>query len=287
MQISISTPFSCQKEEELKETMAIPTLWKSEIYLPLLCLILFFSPSLTQPTTRYANETSFCGKIRIQSPFSLQQQPSSSLLNQMLLCKSQKLYFRTTLGLFLVSSVDYRVKTITISHSSCSSSSHFVSPSHLTAGFPSPPQPNSLLLFNCNYREREQVPSAPHNCSNFFGCRAQEQPFPCLFLDDYEKLEVGFYPEGLNCSHYRRIYRSSLSAPGFEFGTRVSYGIPDHVPNVCDECSKQNGNCGIGLRCICHPKECKDKVISKGISTSPLGSIIFLLVSLVVMIILG
>ncbi|KAL2536232.1 uncharacterized protein Fot_17623 [Forsythia ovata] len=36
----------------------------------------------------------------------------------------------------------------------------------------------------------------------------------------------------------------------------ICFDIPDHVPNPCEECKKPDGNCGAGLRCICHPKEC-------------------------------
>ena len=43
---------------------------------------------------------------------------------------------------------------------------------------------------------------------------------------------------------------------GYEFGTRILFDIPNNAPNICSECEKPNGNCGVGLRCICHPKEC-------------------------------
>ncbi|CAA2966165.1 uncharacterized protein LOC111391339 [Olea europaea subsp. europaea] len=51
--------------------------------------------------------------------------------------------------------------------------------------------------------------------------------------------------------------------------------IPVHVPNPCDECKKPDGNCGAGLRCVCHPKECKDKVISVGAVLKPWCNIVF------------
>ncbi|KAL5976415.1 hypothetical protein ACLOJK_020746 [Asimina triloba] len=175
---------------------------------------------------------------------------------------------------------NYEAQTFTVYHPSCSSSHRFISPSLLTAGFPPPPKPNSLL-FNC-YRRENPMPSFLQNCSYSQRCGAQkrdlERPsFSCLLADDSEKLELGFHPKDLNCSHYRRVLRSS-SSPSFgvfEGGTRVSFGIPDHIPNACDECSKPNGNCGIGLRCICHPKECKidfylhisdDSILSAGSS---------------------
>ncbi|CAI9785888.1 unnamed protein product [Fraxinus pennsylvanica] len=51
--------------------------------------------------------------------------------------------------------------------------------------------------------------------------------------------------------------------------------IPFHVPNPCDECKKPDGHCGAGLRCICHPKECKVKVISVGAVLKPCCHIVF------------
>ncbi|KAF8397875.1 hypothetical protein HHK36_016800 [Tetracentron sinense] len=251
---------------------------KKTILLYFLILNLTFcSPSTAQPTS-----TRFCGKMKIQTPFSLKNSSQDTPLNRMLLCKSQKLYFRTSLGLFSVSSIDYRAKTLTISHPSCSSSLHFVSPSLLSAGFPSPPQPNSLLLFNC-LSQRNLISPILHNCTHFNGCSAlsvtqekDQAPSSCLLVDDSDKLEMSFDPKALNCSHYSRVYWDSSSLDeGVELGTRISFDIPDHIPNVCDECNKAQGNCGVGLRCICHPKECKDKVYSRGISMDPVGNTLF------------
>ncbi|KAK8601730.1 hypothetical protein V6N12_051557 [Hibiscus sabdariffa] len=150
----------------------------------------------------------------------------------MIRCKSQKLYFRTSLGLFPISSIDYTSKTLSVSHSTCSSSEQFVSPTLLSAGFPSPPQPNSLLLFNCS----------------------QERHPPASFISNCTRLHI-----------YKRVHRRSLSDEDYEgvdLGTRISFDVPDHVPDFCNECKKPNGNCGVGLKCICHAKECKDKVLS-------------------------
>ncbi|KAF3782059.1 hypothetical protein EJ110_NYTH35202 [Nymphaea thermarum] len=41
-----------------------------------------------------------------------------------------------------------------------------------------------------------------------------------------------------------------------KFGEVSSFTVPTHLPNVCEECTKPHGNCGIGLRCICYPKRC-------------------------------
>ncbi|PIA39174.1 hypothetical protein AQUCO_02700389v1 [Aquilegia coerulea] len=254
-----------------------------------LYLILYLYPCIAQPST-----TSFCGKIRIQAPFSLQNTIESTPLSKILICKSQKVYFRTTLGLLQVSSIDYKAKTLTISHTSCSSSVHFISPSLLSAGFPSPSKLNSLLLFNC-LSQRKPLSPVLHNCTTFYGCKTlskkqDDQPSSCWIVHDLENLEVGFDPKDLKCSHYKRVYRDSAStasnfSEGFKLGTVISFDIPDHVPNVCDECTKPQGNCGVGLRCICHPKECRDKVISKGAPMRPyVGVFLYFLVSTILVI---
>ncbi|EYU36094.1 hypothetical protein MIMGU_mgv1a016196mg [Erythranthe guttata] len=113
----------------------------------------------------------------------------------MLICKSGKLYFRTTVGgLLRVSSIDYTHKHLTISHTSSSFS-------------------NNKSNYNNNINVRGLI----------------EQ----------------------------------------QLGTRISFDIPDHVPNPCNECEKPYGNCGAGLRCVCHPKQCRDKVISGGAVVKP------------------
>ncbi|PON45762.1 hypothetical protein PanWU01x14_256370 [Parasponia andersonii] len=62
---------------------------------------------------------------------------------------------------------------------------------------------------------------------------------------------------------HSRVYRKSSNEDdeygGFALGTRISFDVPDHVPYVCNECDKPNGNCGVGLRCLCHTKERKDR----------------------------
>ena len=67
----------------------------------------------------------------------------------------------------------------------------------------------------------------------------------------------------LTIPHYKRAYRRFLGGDDVEskeevgLGTRIAFDkIPDHLPDVCKECEKPNGNCGVGLKCICHPKEC-------------------------------
>ncbi|KAG8371196.1 hypothetical protein BUALT_Bualt13G0061900 [Buddleja alternifolia] len=67
-----------------------------------------------------------------------------------------------------------------------------------------------------------------------------------------------------------------------KMGTRVSFDVPDHVPNPCDQCEKRDGNCGAGLRCLCHPKLCKDKVVSVGAVLKPYGNILFYMVLFII-----
>lgn len=71
-----------------------------------------------------------------------------------------------------------------------------------------------------------------------------------------EEYDDGKHQEQImnHCTHYTRTHRTSDGR--FEIGTRMSFDIPNHVPNPCDECRKPNGNCGVGLRCICHLNDC-------------------------------
>ncbi|KAJ8750215.1 hypothetical protein K2173_014130 [Erythroxylum novogranatense] len=244
-----------------------------------LTLNFLLSTCLCQDTS-----SSSCGKIRI--PSTNVQSP----LNKMILCRSQKLYFRTSLGLFQISSVDYTKKTLSIAYpGSCSPSSNYIYPSLLSAAFPTPLQPNSLLLFNCS---EEHFLRSTFRCNrnHSSSCAADldkglESSYPCLLVKDLEQLEKGFHPKDLNCSHYSLIHRRSLKDDEnqeYELGTTISFDIPDHVPNVCNECEKPNGNCGIGLRCICHPRECKNKVISMAGSLMHTGNVLSVLSSIVV-----
>lgn len=225
-----------------------------------ICIYLATSYSTTAHDEDAQIITKNCGKHQIRTPF-LDQNHSNNLfspLNHLILCKSQKLYFRTSLGLFPISSIDYTTKTLTISHhSSCSSSLHYVSPSLLSAGFPSPPQPNSLFLFNCSPNTKgAHHQLAPyvrnHKCSNPCG---EASSSPCLVVENIVKLDMGFHPRNLNCSHYSPVFKKSDDV-GYEVGTRVSFDIPDHIPDVCSECRKPNGNCGVGLKCVCHLQDC-------------------------------
>ena len=107
------------------------------------------------------------------------------------------------------------------------------------------------------------------NCSDLYKCggagsppsRPQEHlehPYSCFFVEDLQKVDKDFHPEHLNCSHYSWVHRSTSDGghdQGYKVGTRLSVDIP-RVPEICQGCEKPNGNCGAGLNCLCHPKEC-------------------------------
>ncbi|XP_027348240.1 uncharacterized protein LOC113859741 [Abrus precatorius] len=226
------------------------------------------------------NHVNYCENIRTQTPF---LNSNFSIFGSITLCTSQNLYFRTSLGLFEVSSIDYTGILLTITHSSCSSL-QYVSPLAITAGFPSP-EPNSLVLFNCSSRKEPILPFMK-NCRDLYKCegatspsfRTQEQekyPYSCLVVEDLQKVDSDFHPEHLNCSHYSWVHRSTSHGghnKGYKVGTRISVDIP-RVPEICKGCENPNGSCGAGLNCLCHPKECKDKVISKAMSIKSTGSV--------------
>ncbi|KAL4359563.1 hypothetical protein AHAS_Ahas08G0089900 [Arachis hypogaea] len=93
-----------------------------------------------------------------------------------------------------------------------------------------------------------------HGCIGLSKCGDQDHdvkmPYPCLIIEDLHKVEKGFHREDLNCSHYSWIR------------TRMSFDIsPGHIRNSCKKCERPNGKCGRALKCFCHPKECKDKII--------------------------
>ncbi|XP_019176224.1 PREDICTED: uncharacterized protein LOC109171621 [Ipomoea nil] len=257
----------------------------------LICLSLISFPFSATSISQEDPVVSYCGKTRIQAPF-LKPHPlnstHSSSLNNLLLCKSNTLYMRTTIGLFQVSAIDYKSKLLTLPHSSCSTSSQFLSPHHLSAGFPSPLEPNSLLLFNCSNQTTSTESPLLHSCRNLKPFKdshsvfCAENPYSssCLVVDDVGEMGKDFHPKQLGCTHYRRVYRTRLAENEevVGLGTRISFDV--HVPNPCDECRKPYGNCGVGLKCICHISECKDKVINGGSTPTPSGSIIIIFFSL-------
>ncbi|KAA0040940.1 uncharacterized protein E5676_scaffold708G00470 [Cucumis melo var. makuwa] len=164
-----------------------------------------------------------------------------------------------------------------------------------SCGLPSPPHLiNSLLLFNCSNPTKPITESA-HNCPKIVALQNQDeeqisQKVSCLIFEDLGKLQESFHPNDLKCSHFRRVYRNSSDVElknGYKLGTSISFDIPDHVPNLCHECEKPDGHCGVGLRCICHVLECKDKVFSKGGIVRPGGKILISLMAVFVVIIIS
>ncbi|XP_030503396.2 uncharacterized protein LOC115718715 [Cannabis sativa] len=256
-----------------------------------LLIILTSFSYLTSYAIKDSLTISTCGKIPIQEPFlPIQSSNLSSPFNHMLLCQSQKLYYRTSVGLYPISSINYTSKLVTISDNTCSSSSSSYSSHHtyvsISAGFPKPSKPNSLLLLNCSNSKSTNNSvclSLLQTCGVHENVVDKKRCFDSLFINDFEKLDMGFHPRDLNCSHYTRLYYDDDEFDNPKLGIRVSFDVPDHVPNICNECEKTNGNCGVGLRCMCHPKECKDKVISKGESIYGVGkNMLVILVSFLV-----
>lgn len=217
------------------------------------------------------NVSSLCRKIRFQSPPMVcnSLSNSSSWLKDMILCRSGKLYFRTSVGLFAISSIDYSAKTLTVVPNGpgpklCSESAAYISPTLLSAGFP--PQQNSLILFNC----RSQAPPASYryqvkNCSRSCNHLNTREGQSCLVLDDIETIRNGFHPKDLNCSHFLSVHRSLSSKESgneYNMGMKVSFEV-DHKPDLCQECRRLDGKCGAGLKCFCHLAQCVDKIVAR------------------------
>ncbi|KAL1361449.1 hypothetical protein HN51_009824 [Arachis hypogaea] len=235
------------------------------------CFLVLCSVMLGSSIANHDQKDYYCGNIRrAQTPF---LNPNPSILSSITLCRSQNLYFKTSLGLFQVSSVDLNGSLLTISHSTCTSSIQYLSPLAVTAGLPSPPEPNSLILFNCSITRYPFLPLLK-NCTHIYKCGGAEEheksPYSCLVIEDLKKVGLGFHPRNLNCSHYTWAHKSSSHGEDhgeLKFGARISFNT--HVPDICKGCQKPNDTCGAGLNCLCHAKECKDKVISE------VGSITF------------
>ncbi|XP_031402917.1 uncharacterized protein LOC116212439 isoform X2 [Punica granatum] len=125
---------------------------------------------------------------------------------------------------------------------------------------PSNPNTSLLLLFNCSLRIPESS-SLAQDCS-LIRAADEEAQYLCSYMGDIKK--PGIWPnsrKALNCSNYRSVYINSMDE--YKLATRMSVHIPDHVPNLCDQCKNPGGHCGVGLKCICHPKECKEQLISR------------------------
>ncbi|CAA7025660.1 unnamed protein product [Microthlaspi erraticum] len=145
-----------------------------------LTFFLIFSPS-TQNPQEEEEESHYCSKLKTRdlylSPISNQ---SIIAATNLITCRSGKLYFKTSIGLFHVSSIDYATKTLILSHSSGS-----------------------------------------------------------------EKVK--------------------------KLGARVSLEVDGHLPDLCIACERPDGNCGAALRCLCHPKDCKNKIVNIGTKSRALS----------------
>ncbi|KAK8598669.1 hypothetical protein V6N13_094632 [Hibiscus sabdariffa] len=81
---------------------------------------------------------------------------------------------------------------------------------------------------------------------------ASEVPYSCLVLKDIGKLDPDLYPKRFELHKLQEgLYKGSG-----DLGPRISFDIPDHVPDICNERKKPNGSCSVALKCICHAKEC-------------------------------
>lgn len=59
-------------------------------------------------------------------------------------------------------------------------------------------------------------------------------------------------PQHNHTNYYGNI---STETP-FLNSIKVTVDIPNHVADICKGCEKPDGNCGAGLKCLCHAKEC-------------------------------
>lgn len=138
----------------------------SKIHQLLLLHSLIFFLTLSPSTQQQEQETRHhCSKINTTNLYLSPISNQSILPQNLITCRSGRLYFETSAGLFHVSSIDYTTKTLILSHSSG--------------------------------REKVKKP-----------------------------------------------------------GARVSLEVEGHLPDLCIACERPDGNCGVALRCLCHPKEC-------------------------------
>ncbi|KAM7253452.1 hypothetical protein ACFE04_021606 [Oxalis oulophora] len=74
---------------------------------------------------------------------------------------------------------------------------------------------------------------------------------------------------------------------------RVSFGVEVEENQMCNDCDK-NQTCSLGVRCMCHPKDCKDnaiddvlnaglnKVVNEGRSINPFSTSLLAMISFIV-----
>ncbi|GLJ49918.1 hypothetical protein SUGI_1061300 [Cryptomeria japonica] len=232
------------------------------------------------------NCSAYCGNIPLQHPFGSTQGCGAFPYKQMLQCdhKAQKVNLRTTYGLFEVQGIDYKTQTMTISDPSMSTCSSLnpITHQHFSMDSVLPPTPhNTILLLNCPLalassglcKNISQILTASlpgflsESCHKHCGVGLKEpeqgsyssSSLPCC-ATDFERLGNRSLGE-LQCKHYVNVY-GGVEGSKWGYGIRLSFNLPDQIPDVrlCDECDKQDGNCGIGIKCICHPHECGNVV---------------------------
>lgn len=128
---------------------------------------------------------------------------------------------------------------------------------HSWASYPSPgsklsPPVQLLGPVSCEFKPHPMIVCSPMWLIKVLSTRAS--------MLDIKNHQLGFdLSKALNWSsiHWVNISSMDENGPGrYKLGTRMSLDIPDHVPNLCDQCRKPGGHCTVGLRCICHPKQC-------------------------------
>lgn len=250
----------------------------------LLHLIVFlcFSLQIIQPTAKYiASEScsSSCGNISVKHPFISEEGCGGAFpYTQLLQCNGEKLHLRTMSGLFQVQEINYEAKTMAISDpsmSTCSSLNPIADHLSFSADSLLPPTPhNTILLLNCSQKYSDLCKNTSsvdcqalyESCPAFDGLREQvrssSSSLGCC-ATDFQRLGNHSLKE-LQCSHYTSVYRKEDNDAVAAYGVRLSFSIPDGGLDLrlCDECQRPDGDCGIALRCICYPNECKHQVLA-------------------------
>ncbi|KAH9295941.1 hypothetical protein KI387_039529, partial [Taxus chinensis] len=202
---------------------------------------------------------------------------------------AQKLHLRTSSGLFEVQGLDYNTQTMIISDPSMSTCSSLnpITHQHFSVDSLLPPTPNNtILLFDCPLAIASSGLcnlNLPRFSSEFCHKRCEQgvmdheqgssSSLACC-ATDFERLGKRSLGE-LQCKFYANVY-GGMEGSKWGYGIRLSFSLPDHIPDntLCDECYKLNGDCGIGLKCICHPQQCENVVLSRATVPSPSHKIV-------------
>lgn len=244
--------------------------------------LLCISLQIIQPTAKYIaseNCATSCGNISVKHPFVSEEGCGGAFpYKQLLQCNGKKLHLRTVSGLFEVQEINYEAKTMAISDpsmSTCSSLNPIADHQSFSPDSLLPPTPhNTILLLNCSRKYSGLCKNTSSvdcqalygSCPAFDGLREQvrssSSSLGCC-ATDFQRLGKRSLKE-LQCSHYTNLYRKEDNDAVGAYGIRLSFSIPDRGLDLrlCDECQRPDGDCGIALRCICNPDECKHQVLS-------------------------